>query len=315
MPSDARMRIVFFGTPEVAAASLRALITSPHDVVAVVTQPDKPRGRGRTVSASPAKEVAADAGIPVLQPLTPKDERFAPALRAYEPDVLAVVAYGHLLPQPVLEVAPAINVHFSLLPRYRGAAPVQRALMDGATETGVSVFLLEPTMDTGPVYAAERVPVPPDATAGDLFTVLTPLGASLLLRVIDAIEHGTARAIPQDHSVASPAPKIKPDEALIDWRGTSDRIANLVRALNPRPGAWTRFRGKRVTVWRARSVQGNGPPGVVLPSPEGRLVVAAGDGAVELQEVQPEGKRAMAGDAFVRGYHPSGSDRFEGSPG
>src|SRR6266436_2188945 len=206
------MRVVFMGTPEVAVPSLRALIESEHDVAAVVTQPDKPRGRGRGVSASPVKLLAEERGIPVLQPATPKEDGFAGALAVFEPQALAVVAYGHILPVPVLNVAPAMNAHFSLLPRYRGAAPVQRALMDGATETGVSVFLLEPTVDTGPIVAVERVQVGQEETTGELLERLAPIGARLLVGSIDDLENGTLTPVPQTDVEASPAPKIKPEE-------------------------------------------------------------------------------------------------------
>ncbi len=295
------MRVVFMGTPDVAVPSLRALIDSDHEVAAIVTQPDKPRGRGRGVSASPVKQLAEEHGIPVLQPTSPKEEAFADALAVFEPQALAVVAYGHILPVAILDVAPAMNAHFSLLPRYRGAAPVQRALMDGATETGVSVFLLEPTVDTGPVVAVERVEVGPEETAGELLERLAPIGARLLVGAIDDLERGTLTPVPQTDFEASPAPKIKADEAKIDWRRPAPDLANLVRALNPQPGAFTTVKGKRLLVWRARPVDGTGEPGVILAAgPE--LVVAAGTGALSLTDVQLEGKRVLSAGEFLRGY-------------
>jgi len=294
------MRVVFMGTPEVSVPALRVLIDSAHEVAAVVTQPDKPRGRGRDVSASPVKLLAEERGIPVLQPGSPKDDGFTDALSVFEPQALAVVAYGHILPRAVLAIAPAMNAHFSLLPRYRGAAPVQRALMDGVTETGVSVFMLEPTVDTGPVVAVERVEVAPDETAGELLERLAPIGAQLLVRALDDLERGTLEAIPQSDLDASPAPKIKPEEAEIDWTQPARDLANLVRALNPRPGAFTTAGGKRLIVWRARAVDDSGPPGTVLVAGPG-LTVAAGDGALALAEVQLEGKRSLPAEEFVRG--------------
>lgn len=304
------MRVVFFGTPDVAVAALEMLLASPHAVVAVVTQPDKERGRGRSVSASPVKELAVRAGLPVLQPATPKQDGFADSLRAYAPDALAVVAYGHILPRAVLDVAPAMNVHFSLLPRYRGAAPVQRALMDGVTETGVSVFLLEPTVDTGPVLRRRRVPVGEEDTAGDVFTRLAPLGASLLLEALDALDAGAITPEPQDDTVASPAPKIKPEETIIDWRAPAATIANLVRGLNPRPGAHTSFRGKRLLIWRARVTEDSGVAGTIVGHSKDGFTIAAGVGALEIVEVQLEGKRAMSAGEFVRGYRPVAGDRL-----
>jgi methionyl-tRNA formyltransferase len=294
------MRVVFMGTPDVAVPSLRALLESHHDVAAVVTQPDKPRGRGRGVSASPVKQLADERGIPVLQPSQPKEDGFADALAVFEPQALAVVAYGHILPVAVLDVAPAMNAHFSLLPRYRGAAPVQRALLDGATETGVSVFLLEPTVDTGPVVAVERVAVGPEETAGELLERLAPIGARLLVGALDDLEGGTLTPVPQTDIDASPAPKIKPEEAEIDWRRPAPEIANLVRALNPQPGAFTVVRGKRLLVWRARPVDGSGEPGTVLAAGP-QLIVATGSGGLSLTEVQLEGKRALPADEFLRG--------------
>jgi methionyl-tRNA formyltransferase len=299
------VRVVFFGTPEPAAVALEALLSSHHEVAAVVTQPDRPRGRGRAVEPSPVKRVAAAAGLPVLQPETLKQEGFAAELREHAPEALAVVAYGHILPVTVLEAAPALNVHFSLLPLYRGAAPVQRALMDGVRETGVSVFLLEPTLDTGPVLLAESVEVREEETAGELLARLAPIGARLLIEALDLLTTGSLKPRPQDDAEASAAPKISVDDARIDWSLSADRIANIVRALNPSPGAWTSFRGKRLTVWRAREWEGDGsPPGAVaLPGGE-RLAVACGRGMVELVEVQPEAKRRMTAAEFVRGYHP-----------
>jgi methionyl-tRNA formyltransferase len=294
------MRVVFMGTPDVAVPSLRTLIDSEHDVAAVVTQPDKPRGRGRGVSASPVKQLAEAHGIPVLQPASPKEDGFADALAVFEPQAFAVVAYGHILPAAVLDVAPAMNAHFSLLPRYRGAAPVQRALMDGATETGVSVFLLEPTVDTGPVVAVERVDVGPEETAGELLERLAPIGARLLVRSIDDLERGTLTPVPQTDSEASPAPKIKTEEAQIDWRHPATDLANLVRALNPQPGAFTTARGKRLLVWRARPVEAAGDPGRILEAGPG-LIVATGSGGLSLTEVQLEGKRVLPAEEFLRG--------------
>jgi len=294
------MRIVFMGTPDVAVPALRALIDSNHDVVAVVTQPDKPRGRGRGVAASPVKQVADERGVPVLQPGSPKDEGFVDALSVFEPQALAVVAYGHILPRNVLAVAPALNAHFSLLPRYRGAAPVQRALMDGVEETGVSVFMLEPTVDTGPVVAVERIDVGPEETAGELLERLAPIGAQLLVRALDELERGALEPIPQTDIDASPAPKIAPEEAEIDWTRPARDLANLVRGLNPRPGAFTTAAGNRLLVWRARAVEGTGEPGSVLSAGPG-LIVATGDGGLSLTEVQIAGKRALPIEEFLRG--------------
>jgi methionyl-tRNA formyltransferase len=297
------VRAVFFGTPEVAATALQTLLTSRHEVAAVVTQPDRPKGRTGTPQPSPAKRLAAARGIPVMQPETPKEKGFVEGLRAFQPGVLAVVAYGHLLPPAVLDVAPAVNAHFSLLPRYRGAAPVQRALLAGEIETGVTTFLLEAAMDAGPVLLQERVAIGPEETAGDLLARLAPVGARLLVESIDRYETGALQPVVQDPSLASAAPKVRPDEAHIDWSRRARAIVNMVRAFNPSPGAWTEWNGKRLKVWRAVEgpPAGTASPGSLLNPPD---VYAAGDGSVRLVEVQPEGGKRMTAAAFFRGHTP-----------
>ncbi|HEX9697108.1 MAG TPA: methionyl-tRNA formyltransferase [Actinomycetota bacterium] len=309
------MRVAFFGTPDVAAVALRRLITSPHDVVVAVTQPDRPRGRSGTPQAPPAKQVALDAGIPVLQPDTPKQDGFAVELAAFAPDACGVVAYGHLIPPVVLSVPPrgTYNAHFSLLPRYRGAAPVQRAIIDGETRTGVCVFLLEPTLDTGPILERAEVTIEDDDTTGTLLARLGPIGAEALVRTFDAVEAGTASPQPQDDAEATPAPKIQPGEAEIDWRLPAERIRNLIRALNPNPGAYTTFRGKRLKIWVATPGDETGEPGSAILTDEG-FAIAAGSGSIHPIEVQPEGKRRMTGGEFARGARPQTGTHF-GQPG
>lgn len=305
------MRVVFMGTPEPAAVALETLLESDHEVAAVVTQPDRPRGRGRAMAEPPARRVAVARGIDVLQPASPNRDGFPARLAEIAPEAFAVVAYGHILSPEVLTVAPAINVHFSLLPRYRGAAPVQRALMNGETETGVTTFLLEPTVDTGPVLLRERVAVGPEETAGELLARLAPIGARLLVASLDRLAAGDRSGEMQDAALASPAPKIKSEEARVDWTQPAVRIADLIRALNGSPGAWSTFRGKRVNLWRARAVSAGGAPGQVLPLRKEKFAVAAGAGAVVPVEIQPEGKRRMSGAEFARGYRPEAGERFE----
>jgi methionyl-tRNA formyltransferase len=300
------LRVVFFGTPEPAAAALDALLGSRHAVAAVVTQPDRPRGRSGTPQPPPVKVRALEAGLPVLQPGSPRDEGFATTLAGFAPDVCAVVAYGHILPADVLSVPPRgfVNVHFSLLPRYRGAAPVQRALMAGETETGVSTFLLEPTLDTGPVLIILREVIRDDDTAASLMDRLAEIGARALVETLDGLEAGTLHPSPQDPSEATPAPKVKPEEGEIDWRLPADRIVNLVRGTNPAPGAYTTLDGKRLKVWRARAADQptQGAPGAVVHLGKGRTGVASGTGVVELVEVQLEGGKRLDVDAFTRGH-------------
>jgi methionyl-tRNA formyltransferase len=310
------MRVVFFGTPEPAARALDELLASRHEIVAVVTQPDRPRGRSATPQPPPVKVGAEAASLPVMQPSSPKDDGFEAALGAYAPDVCAVVAYGHLLPTNVLAVPPRgfINVHFSLLPAYRGAAPVQRAIMAGETETGVTTFLLEPAFDTGPILQQTRVPIAPDDTTGTLLERLSDEGARLLVRTLDALETGRIEPRTQDAALASPAPKIRPEEAMIDWTKPAPALIDQIRAFAPALGAFGTFRGKRLKVWRAVRYEGTLPsaaqPGAVIDAGRERLVVATGDGAVELLEIQPEGGKRLSSAEFIRGYRPTTEETF-----
>ena len=307
------MRVVFFGTPDPAAVALDALLASSHAVAAIVTQPDRPRGRSGAPQPSPVKERALGAGLPVLQPNSPRNEGFAEQLASFAPNVAAVVAYGHILPPDVLAVPPkgTVNVHYSLLPAYRGAAPVQRAIMAGEAETGVTTFLLEPTLDTGPMLMQVKEPIGPDDSSGSLLARLAPIGARVLIDTLDAIESGAARAVPQDASKASSAPKVRPEEGAIDWTRSASDIVNVIRALDPAPGAYAGFRGKRIKLWRARTVNGTSDePGTVADIGRERLAVSAGDGLVELLEVQLEGSKRLEAAAFVRGHRPAAGETF-----
>ena len=307
------MRVVFFGTPEPAAAALDALLASRHEVAAVVTQPDRPRGRSGTPQPSPVKIGALEAGLPVLQPSSPRDEGFAEELAGIRPEACAVVAYGHILPVEVLAVPPrgTVNVHFSLLPAYRGAAPVQRAIMAGETETGVTIFLLEPTVDTGPMLAQLRERIDPDDSTGSLLQRLAPIGARALVETLDGLEAGTLKRVEQDPALASPAAKIKPEEGAIDWSRPAVDIANHVRALDPSPGAYSDFRGKRIKLWRARAIDGAAAgPGTVVDAGKDRLVVATGAGLLEVRELQQEGAKRLEASAFVRGHRPRAGETF-----
>ncbi|MEX2556849.1 MAG: methionyl-tRNA formyltransferase [Actinomycetota bacterium] len=307
------MRVVFFGTPEPAAVALDALLASRHEVAAAVTQPDRPRGRSGTPQPSPVKVRALEAGLPVLQPSSPRDEGFAGTLAGFRPQVCAVVAYGHILPPEVLAVPlrGTVNVHFSLLPAYRGAAPVQRAIMAGETETGVTTFLLEPTVDTGPMLVQIRERIDPDDSTGSLLERLAPIGARALVDTLDGLEAGTLEPVEQDPALASPAPKIKPEEGTIDWRRPALEIADLVRALAPSPGAHSTFREKRIKLWRARPIDGAAAePGAVVDAGKDRLVVATGDGLLEVQELQQEGAKRLEASAFVRGHRPRAGETF-----
>ena len=301
-------RTVFMGTPDFAVPSLDALVADDLAPVAVVTVPDKPAGRGQSVRASAVKRAAERHGLPVLEPASLRDEAFVAALRDLRPDVLAVVAF-RILPAEVYETARlgAFNLHGSLLPAYRGAAPIQRALMDGVAETGVTTFFLQKTVDTGNVILRRSLPVGPDDTAGDVHDRLAALGAEAVVETVRRIAAGEAAAEPQDDALASPAPKIFRDDAHVDWSRPARAVHDHVRALSPYPGAWTEWAptGERETlkILRTRVETGGGAvgaPGAVVEA-VGRLVVACGEDAVEVVEVQREGKRRMDAADFLNG--------------
>ncbi len=302
---------MFFGTPRWAVPSLRALLTSDIDVVGVVTNPDRPAGRGMELRPSPVKEIAVDADLDIRQPERARDPELAQWLRDKGPDVAIVVAYGKILPGSLLEIPPLgfVNVHFSLLPKYRGAAPVQRALIDGARETGVSIMVLTEGMDEGPVLATSAMPVDEDDTAGEVGDRLADLGAELLVPSVRGYEDGSMTPIQQDHAAATYAPKITPDDARIDWTAGSKEIRDLVRGCNPVPGAWTAFEGRRLKVHRVRAAKDRDlAPGE--PSLEGGLFAGTQDTPLELAEVQLEGRRRMTGDELARGLRVVTGARF-----
>ena len=307
------LRTVFMGTPDFAVPSLDALVAAGLAPVAVVTVPDKPAGRGQSVRASAVKRAAERHGLPVLQPASLGDPAFAAALRDLRPDVLAVVAF-RILPPEVYEAARlgAFNLHGSLLPAYRGAAPIQRALMDGVAETGVTTFFLERTVDTGHVILRRPLPVGPDDTAGEVHDRLAALGAEAVVETVRRIGAGEAVAEPQDDALASPAPKVFRDDARIDWARPARAVHDHVRALSPYPGAWAEWApdGEPETLkvlqtrveaeGGAAGVPGAGAPGAVVEA-DGRLVVACGAGAVEVLALQRQGKRRMDTAAFLNG--------------
>lgn len=291
--------------------SLAALVNSEHDVLAVVTNPDRPAGRGYELKPPPVKLAALEAGLEVHQPEKARDPSFISWVGSMAPDVCVVVAYGKILPKDLLDV-PAkgfVNLHFSLLPAYRGAAPVQRAVMDGNTETGVSVMVLTEGMDEGPVLAEMRVPIEPDESAGVLGERLAELGAPLLTETLGRYGRGEIVPVEQDHGAATYAPKISNEEARIDWTFPATKVGDLIRGLNPVPGAWTTFRGDRVKVFAVQIAGGAGRPGEILDAT--RPIVACGSGALELVRVQPAGKRAMDGADFCRGARPLQGEHFE----
>ncbi|MFD7750414.1 methionyl-tRNA formyltransferase [Streptomyces sp. NPDC059698] len=299
------MKLVFAGTPEVAVPALDALIASDrHEVAAVVTRPDAPAGRGRRLVASPVAERAEEAGIEVLKPARPRDEEFLARLREIAPDCCPVVAYGALLPKIALDV-PArgwVNLHFSLLPAWRGAAPVQHAVMAGDEVTGASTFLIEEGLDSGPVYGVLTEEVRPTDTSGDLLTRLAFAGAGLLAATMDGIEDGTLHAVPQPSEGVTLAPKITVEDARIDWSAPALRVDRVVRGCTPAPGAWTLFRGERLKLVQAAPVleRTDLAPGE-LSSAKNNVYAGTGSHAVELLWVQPQGKKPMRAADWARG--------------
>jgi methionyl-tRNA formyltransferase len=308
------LRLVFAGTPETALPSLQALLdSSRHEVAAVVTRPDAQSGRGRRVHPSPVAELAEKAGVEVLKPVKAGDPEFIARLREIAPDCCPVVAYGALLPQSALDVPRLgwINLHFSLLPAWRGAAPVQHAVLHGDEITGASTFQIVKELDAGPVYGVVTEEVRPRDTSGDLLARLAVSGAGLLAATLDGVEDGTLEARPQPAEGISLAPKIGVEDARVDWTAPALRVDRLIRACTPAPGAWTEFRGQRLKLGPVRPAPGAADlaPGEIAAAKDAVLAGTASD-PVELGEVQPQGKRPMTAGEWARGVRPSGEDRL-----
>ena len=305
-------RAVFFGTPAWAVPSLDAMVASDWTVEAVVTNPDRPAGRGYELKASPVKARALELGLPVHQPEKARAPEFRDWLASVAPDIAVVVAYGKILPLELLEVPRLgfVNVHFSLLPAYRGAAPVQRAVMNGDEVSGVAIMVLTEGMDEGPVLSSTAVDVGPDETSGELGERLSGIGAPALVEALDGYESGVLEPAEQDHEAATYASKITNEEAEIDWSADARTIHNLVRGLNPAPGAWTTFRDKRVKVYRTSIVAGPKLASGSATLESGRLVVGTGDGNLVLEEAQGAGKKRMGGSDLANGLRPAEGERF-----
>lgn len=307
------MRVVLAGTPDAAVTSLEAVLASRHDVVAVLTRPDARSGRGRRQAESPVKLRAVVAGVPVLQPSTLRDPTAVEDLAALDPDCCPVVAYGALVPPAALAVPRLgwVNLHFSLLPAWRGAAPVQHAVMAGDDVTGATTFRLDEGLDTGPVLGTLTEAVRPRDTAGDLLDRLSAAGAGLLVATLDALEDGTVQPVPQPSDGVSLAPKITPDDARVAWSTPALAVDRRVRGCTPAPGAWTTWRGERVKlgpVVVASDARAQAP-GELTVSSAGVLVGTA-TSPVLLGDVQPAGRAAMAADAWLRGTRPASGERF-----
>jgi methionyl-tRNA formyltransferase len=298
------LRVVFMGTPDFAVPTLCEIVERGHEVVAVYTRAPKPKGRGMGLAPGPVESQARRFGLPVLTPKTLRTGEAEAAFRAHGADAAVVVAYGLILPKPILDAVPlgAFNLHASLLPRWRGAAPINRAIMADDAETGVTVMKMAEGLDTGPIAMADRIPIAPDATAGELHDQLARLGADLMVRALAALEGGSLTLTPQPAEGVTYAAKIGNEETCIDWTQPARNVHNHIRGLSPFPGAWFELaiggEPARVKVLRTTLLEGTGPPGTVLDED---LTVGCGEGAVHLLELQRAGRRAMTADEFLRG--------------
>lgn len=306
------MRVVFAGTPAFAERALAALLDAGHEIQLVITQPDRPAGRGMTTAESPVKRLAAARGLTVFQPPNLRDAMSLQSIGASRPDVLVVAAYGLILPAAILQLAPlgALNIHASLLPRWRGAAPIQRALLAGDRETGVSIMRMEEGLDTGPVFTRCAIQIEDRDTAGTLHDRLAALGAVMIVEALRELGAGRAQFIPQATEGASYAPKIGKHQAVLDWRRTSEELDRMVRAFHPVPGAATTLGGVALKVWSARPGEGGGAPGEVLRADAGGLLVACGEGALELLQLQRAGGKRLSAAEFLRGSTISAGARL-----
>ena len=298
------MRVVFMGTPDIAATCLKKILADGFEVVGVYTQPDRPKGRGMKLVASPVKEVALANDIPVFQPENFKSEETVEQLRALQPDICAVVAYGRILPQSVLDVPVrgCVNIHASLLPQYRGSAPYQWAVLDGLKETGVTAQYMALKMDAGDVIDVAKTPIGPNETAGQLLDRLAVLGADLLSNVLSRFAAGAVAATPQDEAAVTYAPMLDKSMCPIDWTKTAQQVHDHVRGLHPWPVATTELGGKWFKIHSTAIVEGSGAPGTILGLTKTGLRIACGQGAVEIQTLQAEGGKRMAAPDYFRGH-------------
>ncbi len=306
------MRAVFMGTPEIAAEVLKSVLESGHEVIAVVTQTDKPKGRGHEMAFPPVKEVALEAGIPVLQPQRARDDAFIEELRQLHPDIILVAAYGKLLPKAILEMPKygCINVHASLLPKYRGASPIQWAVLNGDEKSGVTIMHMAETMDTGDIIMTEEVVLAEDETAGSLHDKLAAIGGPLLVTAMNALETGRAPRIRQNEEEATHVRMLDKTMGNMDFTRSALQLERWIRGLNPWPTAYTKLDGKMLKLWKAEVVSSeeltkedkNHMPGTVLAVEKESFDVLAGDGALRIKELQLEGKRKMTAEEFLRGY-------------
>ncbi len=310
------VKVIFMGTPEFALPSLDALVHAGFDVLAVVTRPDKPKGRGRAVEASPVKKRALALNIPVYEPAKVSEPSFIDAIKALAPDFIVVVAYGKILPKALLDIPKrgCVNAHASLLPKYRGASPINRAIINGDKETGVCAMLMDEGMDTGPVLSCEKTPIGDDETAEALAKRLSEIGATLIVKTLEHMLEGNIRPQAQSGGNATYALPLKKEDGLIDWNKGAQEVKNLVRGLEPWPGAYTRWKGALIKIHKAEAAENsgadNGPPGAVVDAQAGSIRVRCGSGVLNIIELQPESKRRMSAADFVKGYRLKQGDSF-----
>jgi len=304
------MRIVFLGTPEFAVPSLQALVSAGHKVLAVLTQPDRPKGRGNAIAESPVKMAAKALALPVHQPERVRRPEAVEQLQQLAPDLMVVVGYGQIIPQNIIDIPPhgILNVHASLLPKYRGAAPIQWTIANGETETGVTIMQIDAGLDTGDMLLKASTPIEPDETAPELSARLAPLGADLLIRAIAEMERGTITREKQDNSQATLAPILKREDGRIDWLRSATENYNRLRGFTPWPGAYTFFRGQQLNVTRARIADVDVRPGAVRVENRRLFAGCGGDTCLELLELQLAGKKRMSAEAFLNGYKLSAND-------
>ena len=314
------MRVLFMGTPEFSVPTLEALIASHHQVIGVVTQPDKPKGRGKEMQETPIKQVALAHGIPVYQPRKAREPEFLDLVRELNPDVAVVIAYGQILSKAFLEIPKygCINVHASLLPKYRGAGPIQWSVINGETETGVTIMQMDPGIDTGDMLLKAICPIAEDETAGSLHDKLSVMGGPMIVKVLDDALEGKLMPIKQDHSASTHAPMLTKEMGNLDYSRSAKELKQLIQGLNPWPSAYTSYKGKMIKIWQAEvmdisdvTLPNDATPGMVIAINKHKgFAVLTGEGALMMTECQVQGKNRMTADAFMRGYPMTIGDRL-----
>ena len=305
------MQIIFFGTPEFAVPPLQALLDSGHDVIAVVTQPDRRKGRGKHLAPSPVKVEAQKQGVKILQPEKIKDRGFIDGLRELKPEAIILVAYGQILPNDIIQLPEygCINVHASMLPKYRGASPINKAIIEGERKTGITTMLMDEGMDTGPILLQQEIDIDPDDTAGSLSYKLAETGSTLLLRTLEDIENNTVTPVPQPEG-ATYAPLLLKADGFIPWAESAEMICNFIRGMTPWPAAYGFLEGERIKILKAVPHDGDGEKGAIISIEKNTILVGAGQGSIAIHELQPAGKPVMSAGAFVQGRNLKEGMRF-----